>query len=109
MGLGAALADEAALKLRESVGAWAESYPATEYRHGPISIAEPGRAVWAFAPLIPGFERDVHSTGAYLEHLDIDPMAELVRVHLLCLLRSADHGVDPAHPRHLERAVILDT
>jgi fructoselysine-6-P-deglycase FrlB-like protein len=108
MGLGGALAEEAALKLRESTQAWAESYLATEYRHGPISVAEPGRVVWAFGPLIPGFARDVQATGAHLEHRTADPMAELVRVHRLCLLRAADLGLDPSRPRHLERAVILD-
>ena len=107
MGLGAALAEEAALKLREATQSWAESYHATEYRHGPISIAQPGRAVWAFGPLVPGFESDVAATGAHLEHGDIDPMAELVRVHLLCLLRAADLSLDPASPRNLTRAVIL--
>lgn len=107
MGVGAALAEEAALKLREATQSWAEAYPATEYRHGPISIAQPGRAVWAFGPLVPGFERDVTATGAHLEHRDIDPMADLVRVHLLCLLRAADLGLDPASPRNLTRAVIL--
>ena len=30
------LAAEAALKIREAAGAWTESYPAMEYRHGPI-------------------------------------------------------------------------
>ena len=35
------LAEEAALKLRESAQLWTESYPAMEYRHGPISIAAP--------------------------------------------------------------------
>lgn len=108
MGLGAALAEEAALKLRESTQAWAESYLATEYRHGPISIAEPGRVVWAFGPLVPDFARDVRATGVHLEHQAADPMAELVRVHRLCLLRAADLGMDPSRPRHLERAVILD-
>lgn len=108
MGLGAALADEAALKLRECTRSWAEAYHATEYRHGPISIAEPGRAVWALGPLIPGFERDVTATGAHLEHRDVDPMAELVRVHLLCLLRADDLGLDPTNPRNLTRSVILD-
>jgi fructoselysine-6-P-deglycase FrlB-like protein len=108
MGLGAALADEAALKLRESTQSWAESYHATEYRHGPVSIAEPGRAVWAFGPLIPGFARDVAVTGAHLEHTGNDPMAELVRVHLVCLLRARDLDMDPGSPRHLERSVILD-
>ena len=107
MGLGAALAEEAALKLREATQSWAEAYHATEYRHGPISIAQPGRAVWALGPLVPGFERDIAATGAHLEHHDTDPMAELVRVHLLCLLRAADLGLDPATPRNLTRAVIL--
>jgi fructoselysine-6-P-deglycase FrlB-like protein len=109
MGLGAALAEEAALKLREATRSWAEAYFATEYRHGPVSIAEPGRAVWAFGPLVPGFERDVKATGAHLEHTGNDPMAELVRVHLLCLLRAADLGFDPANPRNLTRSVILDS
>ncbi|HEY1624116.1 MAG TPA: sugar isomerase [Streptosporangiaceae bacterium] len=107
MGLGAALAEEAALKLRESTQSWAESYHETEYRHGPIAIAEPGRAVWVLGPLVPGFERDVAATGAHLEYGDMDPMAELVRVHLTCLLRARDLGLDPSRPRHLERSVIL--
>jgi fructoselysine-6-P-deglycase FrlB-like protein len=108
MGLGAALAEEAALKLRESTQSWAEAYHATEYRHGPVSIAEPGRAVWALGPLVPGFARDVAATGAHLEHRDTDPMPELVRVHLLCLFRARDLGLDPSRPRHLERSVILN-
>ena len=33
------LAHEAALKLREAAQAWSESYPAMEYRHGPIALA----------------------------------------------------------------------
>jgi Glucosamine 6-phosphate synthetase, contains amidotransferase and phosphosugar isomerase domains len=36
------LAHEAALKCREAAVFWAESYPALDYRHGPIAIA--GRA-----------------------------------------------------------------
>ena len=36
------LAAEAALKLRESAQFWTESYPAMEYRHGPVSIATDG-------------------------------------------------------------------
>ena len=109
MGLGAALAEEAALKLRESTQSWAESYLETEYRHGPVSIAEPGRAVWVLGPLVPGFRRDVAATGAHLEHSGLDPMAELVRVHLACLLRARDRGLDPSRPRHLGRSVILDS
>jgi hypothetical protein len=35
-------------------------------------------------------------------------MAELVRVHLLCLLRAADLGLDAGSPRNLTRSIILD-
>lgn len=108
MDLAAALADESGLKLRESCQSWTEGYLATEWRHGPISIAAPGRAVWALGPLVPNFAADVAATGAHLEHRDIDPMAELVRVHQLCVLRSADLGLDPDNPRSLARSVVLD-
>ncbi|MEC3915769.1 SIS domain-containing protein [Nocardia sp. CDC160] len=107
MGFAAALADEAALKLRESCRSWTDSYLATEYRHGPISLAGPGRAVWAFGPVIPGLADEIQGTGAHFEHRAIDPMAELVRVHRLCLLRAADLGLDPDRPRNLSRSVIL--
>lgn len=107
MGFAAAIADEAGLKLRESCQSWTEGYLATEWRHGPISIAAPGRAVWAFGPLLLGLAQDIKSTGAHFEHRDIDPMADLVRVHRLCQLRSADLGLDPDHPRSLNRSVIL--
>ena len=36
------LAHEAALKMREAAQAHTESYPAMEYRHGPVSVAGPG-------------------------------------------------------------------
>lgn len=108
MGWAAALAEEAALKLRESTQSWVESYLATEYRHGPISISAPGRVVWALGPLVPNFERDVAATGADLVHHDTDPMAELVAVQRLCVLRAADRRLDPDRPRNLERSVILD-
>ena len=42
------IAQEAALKMREAAQLWTESYPQMEYRHGPIAIAQPGRAVWVF-------------------------------------------------------------
>lgn len=107
MGLGAALADEGALKLREATQSWSESYLATEYRHGPISISAPGRVVWALGPLVRDFRRDVAVTGAHLEHRDVDAMADLLRVHRLCVLRAADRGIDPDGPRNLARSVVL--
>lgn len=108
MGLGAALAEECALKMRESCQSWTEAYHATEYRHGPISISAPGRVVWALGSLVSGFARDVAATGAHLEHRDADPMAELVRVQRLCVVRAADAGLDADRPRNLSRSIILE-
>lgn len=101
------IANEAALKLRESSQFWAESYPAMEYRHGPISIAAPGRAVWAFGQVPEGLAEEVRGTGAHFEHRDLDPMADLVRLHRLCLTRAEAAGLDPDAPRHLSRSIVL--
>ena len=102
------IANEAALKLRESSQFWAESYPAMEYRHGPISIAAPGRAVWAFGEVPAGLAKDVRGTGAHFEHRDLDPMADLVRLHRLCLARAEAAGLDPDAPRNLTRSIVLN-
>jgi fructoselysine-6-P-deglycase FrlB-like protein len=102
------LAEEAALKLRESAQFWTESYPAMEYRHGPIAIASAGRATWALGPVPDGLAVQVSATGAHFEHRDVDPLAELVRVHRLCLAKARRADVDPDHPRHLTRSVVLD-
>lgn len=102
------LANEAALKLRESSQFWTESYQAMEYRHGPISIAAPGRAVWAFGQVPPGLAEQVGATGAVFEHRNIDPLADLVRVHRLCLVKAEQLDLDPDNPRSLTRAVHLD-
>ena len=102
------LAEEAGLKLRESAQFWSESYPAMEYRHGPISIAAPGRVVWALGEVPDGLPQQVAATGARFEARNIDPLAELVRVHRLCLLKARQQGLDPDHPRNLTRSVVLE-
>ena len=48
------LAHEAALKMRESAQAWSESYPAMDYRHGPIAVAGARSLVWMFGTPPPG-------------------------------------------------------
>jgi fructoselysine-6-P-deglycase FrlB-like protein len=101
------LAAEAALKLRESAQFWTESYPALEYRHGPVSIATAGRATWALGSVPPGLAEQVHGTGAHFESRDVDPLAELVRVHRLCLAKARQADLDPDRPRHLTRSVVL--
>jgi fructoselysine-6-P-deglycase FrlB-like protein len=101
------LADEGALKLRESAQLWTESYPMMEYRHGPVSISAPGRVVWAFGDPVPGLADDVVATGAHFETSTMDPMADLLRVHRLCLVQARAAGLDPDRPRNLARSIIL--
>ncbi|MCF6523766.1 SIS domain-containing protein [Streptomyces sp. JJ36] len=103
------LAHEAALKMREAAGAWTESYPAMEYRHGPVSITGPGRVVWVFGPLPDGLDRDVAAAGGTLvaDGAALDPMADLVRVQRLAVTLAAARGLDPDRPRNLTRSVVL--
>ncbi len=101
------LASEAALKLREACQAWTEAYPAMEYRHGPISVAEPHSLVWSLGEVEPELLDQVAQTGATVIAGELDPMAELVRVHRVAASLAAAKGLDPDRPRHLTRAVEL--
>ena len=101
------LAHEAALKMREASQSWTESYPAKEYRHGPISIAAPGRVTWMFGEAPVGLADDVAATGARFEDRAIDGMADLVRAQRVALERARRAGLDPDNPRNLTRSVIL--
>jgi CRISPR-associated protein Cas5a/b/c len=101
------LAQEAALKLREAAQLWTDSYLQMEYRHGPIAVAEPGRAVWILGTPVPGLVDDIRATGAALVDDDLDPVADLVRAQLLAADRAERRGLDPDRPRHLTRSVVL--
>ena len=102
------LAHEAALKMREASQSWTEAYPAMEYRHGPISIAAPGRVTWQFGESPAGLAGEVAATGARFEAGTLDPMAELVRAQRVALERARAKGLDPDSPRNLSRSVILE-
>ena len=102
------LAEEAALKCREAAGCWAEAYPAMDYRHGPISIAQPGRVVWALGEVPARLAADVAATGAtFVYHPDRDPLAELVLAQRFAVALAVHRGLDPDAPRHLTRSVVL--
>lgn len=101
------VADEAALKMREVALAWSESYPAMEYRHGPISIAGPRTLVWHMGALDPELAEDIGATGATLRAGTLDPLAELIVVQRTALELARSRGLDPDHPRHLSRSVVL--
>ncbi|MGW5097178.1 SIS domain-containing protein [Streptomyces nodosus] len=101
------LAHEAGLKMREASLAWTESYPAMEYRHGPISITTRGRATWMLGEAPEGLARQVGETGGLWVSGGLDPLAELVRVQRLAVALAAARGLDPDRPRHLTRSVVL--
>ncbi|MFE5301247.1 SIS domain-containing protein [Streptomyces sp. NPDC056632] len=101
------LAEEAALKLRETARAWTESYPAMEYRHGAISISDPGSLVWCIGPVPPGLADEVSATGAQFVADAVDPVAALVRAQRLAVSLAGRRGLNPDRPRNLTRSVIL--
>ena len=101
------LAHEAALKFRETSSSWAESYPAMDYRHGPVAIAAPGRLVWMFGEPPAGLAAEVQATGATFVSSERDPMVHLVVAQRVAVARAIALGVDPDAPRHLSRSVVL--
>jgi fructoselysine-6-P-deglycase FrlB-like protein len=101
------LAQEAALKTRESSQFWAEAYPAMDYRHGPISIAQKGRAVWMLGDWPAGLEADVRATGAKVIAFDADPLAQLVLAQRVAIAIAASRGLDANSPRNLSRSIVL--
>ncbi|MFE9774384.1 SIS domain-containing protein [Streptomyces sp. NPDC005931] len=101
------LAHEAALKMREASLSWTESYPAMEYRHGPIAVTAPSTATWMFGEAPAGLAQQVRATGGWWIEGTLDPLAELVRAQRLAVAVAAARGLDPDRPRHLTRSVVL--
>ena len=106
-GWAAAVADEAALKLREASRTWAESYPAMEYRHGPISVSDENTVVWALGQVPPSLLADARRTGATVIASDADPLVGLTGAQRLAAELAERRGIDPDQPRALSRSVIL--
>ncbi|MES9539629.1 MULTISPECIES: sugar isomerase [unclassified Actinomadura] len=101
------IANEAALKVREAASAWTESYPAMEYRHGPISVTDERSLVWFFGTPPAGLAEQVRGTGAQVEASGADALADLVRVQRLAVALAGAGGLDPDRPRNLTRSIIL--
>jgi fructoselysine-6-P-deglycase FrlB-like protein len=101
------LANEAALKMREAALATTESYPAMEYRHGPISVAGPSTLVWHLGEADGALVHDVEAVGATVVVRGLDPMAELILIQRMAVSLAESKGLDPDHPRNLTRSVVL--
>ena len=106
-GMSVGIANEAALKLREASQSWTESYPAMEFRHGPISVVGRTSTVWVFGPPPSGLLDDLRATEAHIESSGLDPMADLIRAQRLAVALAETKGLNPDEPRHLTRSVLL--
>jgi fructoselysine-6-P-deglycase FrlB-like protein len=99
------LAYEAALKVQEMANVWAEAHAASEYRHGPISVAGPGTVVWVLGKIDPDVASAVAATGATFVYRHVDPMAELIAIQRLAARLARARGLDPGHPKYLSRSI----
>ena len=106
-GWAAFVADEAALKLREASRSWAESYPALEFRHGPISVSDASTVVWGIGGIPASLAEDSARTGALVIAGGGDPLVALTGAQRLAVALAARRGINPDHPRSLSRSVIL--
>ncbi|WP_250030931.1 SIS domain-containing protein [Paractinoplanes maris] len=101
------LAHEAALKVREAAQAYSESYPAMDFRHGPVAVAGPRSLVWSLGDVPAGLDDVARGAGATPYRNGLDPLAQLVLVQRFALALAARRGLDPDHPRLLTRSVVL--
>jgi fructoselysine-6-P-deglycase FrlB-like protein len=106
-GFAVGLANEAALKLREAAGANSESYPAMEFRHGPISAVDRRSLVWILGPVPANLVAETEATGATVYSAGLDPMVELVLAQRAAVDLALARGRNPDRPPHLNRSVIL--
>jgi fructoselysine-6-P-deglycase FrlB-like protein len=106
-GWGVGIAHEAALKLREAAQVWTESYPAMEFRHGPIATVDADSLVWIFGPTPHGLDAELESTGCVLVRPAADPMVALTGAQRLAVALAQAKGLDPDRPRNLTRSIVL--
>ncbi|HEU5110233.1 MAG TPA: sugar isomerase [Micromonosporaceae bacterium] len=102
------LAHEAALKVREAAQGWAESYPAMDFRHGPVAVAGARSLVWSFGRPVAGMDATVAGAGATGYADERHPLAQLVLAQRLAVALAGVRGLDPDAPRRLTRSVVLD-
>lgn len=125
-GPGFAVAQEAALKLKETCGIQAEPFSAAEVRHGPMALIGPDFPVLAFRQSdesgagIDELVRDVRDRGAPVfviggecdgarilpappAHPLIEPMLQIAALYRAANAISIARGFDPDRPPHLSK------
>jgi glucosamine--fructose-6-phosphate aminotransferase (isomerizing) len=124
-GLGLAIAQEAALKLKETSGIQAEAFSSAEVRHGPMELIDRDYPLLVFA--LPGPEqagllqlaRDMRARGARVllaapdgveqaslplassANAALDPIAAILSFYVMAAGLAAARGRNPDAPRHL--------
>jgi glucosamine--fructose-6-phosphate aminotransferase (isomerizing) len=130
-GLGLAIAQEAALKLKETSGIQAEAFSSAEVRHGPMELIDRDYPLLVFAPRGPeqaGLIRlaaDMRARGARVllaapadvaeagldaqltlatsRNVSLDPIAAIQTFYVMAAELAAARGRDPDAPRHLNK------
>ena len=125
-GLGLGVAQEAALKLKETCGLHAEALSAAELRHGPLALVGPDFPLLVFrqsdetASSIDGLVRDAAAFGADVlvaggapsgatplaataHHPAVEPMRQIASFYRAAVRLSTVRGFDPDRPPHLAK------
>ena len=126
-GAGFAIAQEAALKLKETSAIQAEAFSSAEVRHGPMALIEENYPLLIFAPR--GVEqaglltlaRDMRQRGARVllaapddvaerdltlsqaAHPDLDPILAIQSFYVMAAGLARARGLDPDQPRFLSK------
>jgi glucosamine--fructose-6-phosphate aminotransferase (isomerizing) len=125
-GLGLGIAQEAALKLKESCGVHAEAFSSAELRHGPVTLAGREFPVLAFAqhdealPDVEALAAELVAIGAQVliagsqvpgalalpairAHPAIEPLLMIQSFYRFADVLAAARGRDPDRPPHLKK------
>lgn len=126
-GTGLAIAQEAALKFKETCGIQAEAFSSAEVKHGPMALVQKGYPMLVFAPRGPAqadllsVAREMRLRGAKVLlaapadvadreltltntlTADLDPIATIQSFYGMVEALARARGNDPDHPRHLQK------
>ncbi len=126
-GMGLAIAQEAALKLKETCSIQAEAFSGAEVKHGPMALVEKGYRMLILAPRGPAqaglraLALEMRARGAHVllaapadvaereltlattTDSNLDPIAAIQSVYLMAEQLARARGYDPDTPRHLSK------
>ena len=126
-GTGLSIAQEAALKFKETCGIQAEAFSSAEVKHGPMALVDEGYPMLIFAPRGPAqsgllsLAEEMRARGARVllaapddvarrelslvsaATPDLDPIPAIQSFYLMVETLARARGYDPDKPRHLSK------